>query len=93
MDGSLRQKEENNMGIQQHNAREKISLIRYILEKRRGLEWTGRRFAIFCRKENFKPFLSENDVLGLRRLRVLIDIEVIVAGAIALDKEEEENNK
>jgi hypothetical protein len=75
------------MGIQQHNKIEKVRLIHYILEQRRTLGWSGQRWAIFCRKEGFKPFLSANHVLELRRLRVIIDTEVIVFKAVAAKKE------
>ena len=79
------------MGIQQHNAKEKTNLIHYILAQRRTLGWSGRRWAIFCRKEKVEPFLSANRLLELRRFRVIVDVEVIVFNAVIAEKER--NNK
>jgi hypothetical protein len=85
--GSLRVKKGNDMGIQQYNAKEKTNLIGYILEQRRELGWSGKRWAIFCRREKVEPFLFSNHLLELRRFRAIIDVEVIVAAAVAAEKE------
>jgi hypothetical protein len=75
------------MGIQQYNKIEKTRLIGYILQQRRVLDWNFKKWAFFCKKEGFKSFLNANHVLELRRLRVIIDTEVIVFKAVAAEKE------